>query len=55
VAASWSPDELRLMNAAGELQVAVKSSDGSTKYGRDGAGPMVTATAAATTLQLNHE
>ena len=26
--ASWSPDELRLMNAAGELQIGVKSSDG---------------------------
>jgi hypothetical protein len=26
-----------------------------TKYGRGGAGSMVTATAAATTLQLNHE
>jgi hypothetical protein len=26
-----------------------------TKYGRVGAGSMVTATAAATTLQLNHE
>jgi hypothetical protein len=123
--ASWSPDELRLMNAAGELRIAVKGSDGSlrrwvpiwvvcaggqvyvrtwyrrdtgwfghalrsrrarirvtgleadvtiedigdasaqvttdvdaayrTKYGRGGAGSMVTATAAATTLQLNHE
>jgi hypothetical protein len=121
--ASWSPDELRLMNAAGELQIAAKRSDGSlrrwapiwvvcaggqvyvrtwyrrdtgwfghalrsrrarirvpgleadvtiedigdastqvttdvdaayrTKYGD--AGSMVTATAAATTLQLNHE
>jgi len=121
----WSPDELRLMNAAGELRIAVKRSDGSlrrwvpiwvvsaggqvyvrtwyrrdagwfghalrsrrarirvpgleadvtiedigdasiqvttdvdaayrTKYGRGGAGSMVTATAAATTLQLNHE
>ena len=29
--ASWSPDELRLMNAAGELQIAVKSSDGSLR------------------------
>jgi hypothetical protein len=123
--ASWSPDELRLVNAAGELQIAVKSSDGSlrrwvpiwvvctggqvyvrtwyrrdtgwfghalrsrrarirvpgleadvtiedigdastqvttdvdagyrTKYGRGGAGSMVTATAAATTLQLDRE
>ena len=123
--ASWSPDELRLMNAAGELQIAVRRSDGSvrqwvpiwvvcaggqvyvrtwyrrdtgwfghalrsrrarirvpgleadvtiedigdastqvtadvdaayrTKYGRGGAGSMVTAAAAATTLQLNHE
>ena len=121
----WSPDELRLMNAAGELRIAVKRSDGSlrqwvpiwvvcaggqvyvrtwyrrdtgwfghalrsqrarirvpgletdvtivdigdastqvttdvdaayrTKYGRGGAGSMVTATAAATTLQLIHE
>ena len=123
--ASWSPDELRLMNAAGELRIAVKRSDGSlrqwvpiwvvcaggqvyvrtwyrrdtgwfghalrsqrarirvpgletdvtivdigdastqvttdvdaayrAKYGRGGAGSMVTATAAATTLQLIHE
>ena len=123
--ASWSPDELRLMDAAGELQIAVKRSDGSlrkwvpiwvvcadgqvyvrtwyrrdtgwfghalrarrarirvpgleadvtiddigdasvqvttdvdtayrTKYGHGGAGSMLTATAAATTLQLNHE
>jgi len=123
--ASWSPDELRLMNAAAELQIAVKRSDGSlrrwvpiwvvcaggqvyvrtwyrrdtgwfghalrsrrarirvpgleadvtiedigdastqvttdvdaayrAKYGRGGAGSMVTATATATTLQLNHE
>lgn len=123
--ASWSPDELRLINAAAELRIAVKRSDGSlrgwvpiwvvcagarvyvrtwyrrdtgwfghalrsrrariavpgleedvtiedigdasaevttgvdaayrTKYGRGGAGSMVTATAAATTLQLNHE
>jgi hypothetical protein len=123
--ASWSPDELSLMNAAGELRIAVKRPDGSlrrwvpiwvvcaggqvyvrtwyrrdtgwfghalrsrrarirvpgleadvtiedigdasarvttdvdaayrTKYGRDGAGSMVTATAAATTQQLNHE
>jgi hypothetical protein len=123
--ASWSPDELRLTNAAGELQIAVKRSDGSlrrwvpiwvvcaggrvyvrtwyrrdtgwfghalrsrrarirvpgleadvtiedigdastqvttdvdaayrAKYGHGGAGSMVTATAAATTLQLNHE
>ena len=122
--ASWSPDELGLMNAAGELQIAVKRSDGSlrrwvpiwvvcaggqvyvrtwyrrdtgwfghalrsqrarirvpgleadvtivdigdastqvttdvdaayrTKYG-GGAGSMVTATATATTLLLNHE
>ena len=29
--ASWSPDELRLMNAAGELEIAVKSSDGSLR------------------------
>ena len=27
--APWSPDELRLMNAAGELHIAVKRSDGS--------------------------
>jgi hypothetical protein len=123
--ASWSPDELRLMNAAGELRIAVKRPDASllrwvpiwvvcaggqvyvrtwyrrdtgwfghalrsrrarirvpgleadvtiedigdastqvttdvdaayrTKYGRGDAGSMVTATAAATTLQLNHE
>ena len=123
--ASWSPEELRLMNAAGELRIAVKRSDGSlrrwvpiwvvcaggqvyvrtwyrrdtgwfghalhsrrariavpgleedvtiedigdastevttgvdaayrAKYGRGGAGSMVTATAAATTLRLNHE
>jgi len=123
--ASWSPDKLRLMNAAAELQIAVKRSDGSlrrwvpiwvvcaggqvyvrtwyrrdtgwfghalrsrrarirvpgleadvtiedigdastqvttdvdaayrAKYGRGGAGSMVTATATATTLQLNHE
>ena len=123
--APWSPDELRLLNAAGELRIAVKRSDGSlrrwvpiwvvcaggqvyvrtwyrrdtgwfgharrsrrariavpgleedvtiedigdastevttrvdaayrTKYGRGGADSMVTATAAATTLQLNHE
>ena len=123
--APWSPDELRLMNAAGELRIAVKRSDGSlrrwvpiwvvcaggqvyvrtwyrrdtgwfghalrsgrarvrvpgleadvtivdigdastqvttnvdaayrTKYGRGGAGSMVTATAAATILQLIHE
>jgi hypothetical protein len=123
--APWSPDELRLINAAGELRIAVKRSDGSlrqwvpiwvvcaggqvyvrtwyrrdtgwfghalrsrrarirvpgleaditiedigdaltqvttdvdaayrTKYGRGGAGSMVTATAAVTTLQLNHE
>ena len=122
--ASWSPEELRLMNAAGELRIAVKRSDGSlrgwvpiwvvcaggqvyvrtwyrrdtgwfghalrsrrarirvpgleadvtiedigdastqvttdvdaayrTKYG-GGAGSMVTATATATTLLLNHE
>jgi hypothetical protein len=122
--APWSPDELRLMNAAGELRIAVKRSDGSlrrwvpiwvvcaggqvyvrtwyrrdtgwfghalrsrrarirvpgleadvtiedigdastqvttdvdaayrTKYG-GGAGSMVTATATATTLLLNHE
>ena len=122
--ALWSPDELRLMNAAGELRIAVKRSDGSlrgwvpiwvvcaggqvyvrtwyrrdtgwfghalrsrrarirvpgleadvtiedigdastqvttdvdaayrTKYG-GGAGSMVTATATATTLLLNHE
>jgi hypothetical protein len=121
--ALWAPDDLRLMNAAGELSIAVKRSDGSlrrwvpiwvvcaggqvyvrtwyrrdtgwfghalrsrrarirvpgldadvtiedigdasaqvtadvdaayrTKYGRGGAGSMVTATAAATTLQLN--
>jgi hypothetical protein len=123
--ASWSPDELHLVNAAGELRIAVKRSDGSlrrwvpiwvvcaggevyvrtwyrretgwfghalrsrrarirvpgleadvtiedigdastqvttdvdaayrTKYGRGGASSMVTATAAATTLQLNQE
>jgi hypothetical protein len=123
--ALWSPDDLRLMNAAGELWIAVKRSDGSlrrwvpiwvvcaggqvyvrtwyrrdtgwfghalrsrrarirvpgleadvtiedigdastqvtadvdsayrTKYGRGGAVSMVTATAAATTLQLNPE
>ena len=123
--APWSPDELRLMNAAGELHIAVKRSDGSLqrwvpiwvvcaggrayvrtwyrrdtgwfgdalrsrrarirvpgleadvtiedigdasiqvttavdaayriKYGHDGAGSMVTTTAAATTLQLDHE
>jgi hypothetical protein len=123
--APWSPNELRLMNAAGELQIAVRRSDGSlrrwvpiwvvcaggqayvrtwyrrdtgwfgdalrsrrarirvpgleadvtiedigdastqvttdvdaayrTKYGHGGADSMVTATAAATTLQLNHE
>ena len=123
--ASWSPDELRLINAAAELRIAVQRSDGSlrgwvpiwvvcagarvyvrtwyrrdtgwfghalrsrrarirvpgldadvtiedigdastqvttdvdaayrAKYGRGGAGSMVTATAAATTLQLNHE
>ena len=123
--APWSPDELRLLNAAGELRIAVKRSDGSlrrwvpiwvvcaggqvyvrtwyrrdtgwfghalrsrrarirvpdleadvtiedigdaatqvtadvdaayrTKYGRGGAGSMVTATAAATTLQLNRQ
>jgi hypothetical protein len=29
--ASWSPDELRLMNASGELQIAVKRSDGSLR------------------------
>lgn len=122
---SWSPDELRLLNAAGELRIAVRRSDGSlrqwvpiwvvcaggqvyvrtwyrrdtgwfghalrsrrarirlpgleadvtiedigdvsaavttdvnaaysTKYGRGGADSMVTAAAAATTLQLNHE
>jgi hypothetical protein len=67
--ASWSPDELRLMNAAGELRIAVKRSDGSLRpwvpiwvvcaggqvYVPGGAGSMVTATAAATTLQLSHE
>ena len=123
--ASWSPDELRLINAAAELRIAVKRSDGSlrgwvpiwvvcaggqvyvrtwyrrdtgwfghalrsrrarirvpgldadvtiedigdastqvttdvdaayrAKYGRGGADSMVTATAAATTLQLIHE
>ena len=121
--ASWSTDELRLITAAGELQIAVKRADGSlrgwvpiwvvcaggqvyvrTWYRRDAgwfghalrsrrarirvpgleadvtiedigdastqvttdvdaayrtkysdAGSMVTATAAATTLQLNHE
>ena len=123
--ASWSPDELRLMNEAGELRIAVKRSDGSlrrwvpiwvvcaggqvyvrtwyrrdtgwfghalrsrrarirvpgleadvtiedigdastqvtsdvdaayrTKYGRSEAASMVTATAAATTLQLNRQ
>jgi hypothetical protein len=123
--AEWSPDELRLINAAGELQIAVKRSDGTlrlwvpiwvvcaggqvyvrtwyrrdtgwfghalrsrrarirvpgleadvtiedigdastqvtadvdaayrTKYGRGGAGSMVTDTASATTLQLKHE
>ena len=29
--APWSPDELRLMNAAGELRIAVKRSDGSLR------------------------
>ena len=29
--ASWSPDELRLMDAAGELRIAVKRSDGSLR------------------------
>jgi hypothetical protein len=29
--ASWSPDELHLMNAAGELRIAVKRSDGSLR------------------------
>ena len=29
--ASWSPDELRLLNAAGELRIAVKRSDGSLR------------------------
>ena len=123
--APWSPDDLRLMNAARELQIAVRRSDGSlrgwvpiwvvcaggqayvrtwyrrdtgwfghalrsrrarirvpgleadviiedigdastqvtadvdaayrTKYGRGEAGSMVTATAAATTLQLNRQ
>jgi hypothetical protein len=123
--APWSPDDLRLMDAAMELQIAVRSSDGSlrrwvpiwvvcaggqvyvrtwyrrdtgwfghalrsrrarirvpgleadvtiedigdaatqvtadvdaayrTKYGRGGADSMVTATAAATTLQLNRQ
>ena len=123
--APWSPDELRLINAAGELRIAVKRSDGSlrrwvpiwvvcaggqvyvrtwyrrdtgwfghalrsrrarirvpgleadvtiedigdastqvtadvdaayrTKYGRGEAGSMVTAAAAATTLQLNRQ
>jgi len=123
--APWFPDDLRLVDAARELQIAVRSSDGSlgrwvpiwvvcaggqayvrswyrrdtgwfghalrsrrarirvpgleadvtiedigdastqvtsdvdaayrTKYGRGGAGSMVTATAAATTLQLNRQ
>jgi hypothetical protein len=30
--ASWSPEELRLVNAAGELQIAVKRSDGSLRH-----------------------
>ena len=121
--ATWSPDDLRLMDGAGELEIAVERSDGSLgqwvpiwvvcaggqtyvrtwygrdtgwfgdalrsrrarirvpgleadvtienigdastqvtadvdaayriKYGRGGSGSMVTATAAATTLQLN--
>ena len=29
--APWSPDELRLLNAAGELRIAVKRSDGSLR------------------------
>jgi hypothetical protein len=29
--ASWSPDELRLVNAAGELRIAVKRTDGSLR------------------------
>jgi hypothetical protein len=29
--ASWSPDELSFVNAAGELQIAVKRSDGSLR------------------------
>jgi hypothetical protein len=29
--ASWPPDDLRLMNASGELQIAVKRSDGSLR------------------------
>jgi hypothetical protein len=123
--APWSPDELRLLDAAGELQIAVTRPDGSlrpwvpiwvvcaggqayvrtwyrrdtgwfghalrshrarirvpgleaevtiedigdastqvttdvdaayrAKYGRGGAGSMVTTTAAATTLRLDHE
>jgi hypothetical protein len=125
MAATWSPDELRLITAARELEIAVRRSDGGlrrwvpiwvvcaggqvyvrtwyrrdtgwfghalrarrarirvpgleaditvedtgdasnqvtidvdaayrTKYGRGGAGSMVTATAAATTLRLNPE
>lgn len=124
-AVPWSPDQLRLIDAAGELHIAVKRSDGSlrrwvpiwvvcaggqvyvrtwyrrdtgwfghalesrrarirvpgleadvsiddigdasarttceidaayrAKYGRGGAGSMVSATAVATTLQLNRE
>ena len=29
--ASWSPDDLRLVDAAGELQIAVRRSDGSLR------------------------